>query len=79
MEPTNQKHLYHILLDSMNRLQAGEMKHTEAREMSNLAARVNTAVKLEHDRARLLMEIDRHKRGGGKDVALREIEGKNFE
>ena len=47
MEPTNQKHLYHLLMDAMVKLEKGEMTVPAAREMSNLGARVNTAVKIE--------------------------------
>lgn len=79
MEPTNQKHLYHLLMDSMKRLSAGDMKVAEAREMSNLAARVNTAVKLEHERARVQVELDNHAKRGGAAIKIREVEGKNFE
>lgn len=79
MEPTNQKHLYHLLIDSMKKLDSGEMSVPQAREMSNLGARVNTAVKLEQERARVKMELEKHSKGGGSDIRLREIEGKNFD
>jgi len=80
MEPTNQKHLYHLLMQSMEKLAAGEMKVTEAREMSNLGARMNTAAKLEHDRVRVLIEAETHKQANPSTKAiLRNIEGKNFD
>lgn len=79
MEPTNQKHLYHLLIAAMNKLDKGEMSVPEAREMSNIGARVNTAVKLEHERARVKMELEQHAQKGGSVIKLREVEGKNFE
>lgn len=79
MEPTNQKHLYHLLFSAMKKLESGEMTVPEAREMSNLAARANTAVKLEHERVRVAIEAERHAKEGGSVVRLRNIEGKNFD
>jgi len=79
MKPTNQKNLYHLLFDALERVNTGELKVPNAREMSNLAARINTAVKLEHDRARVKMELEMHKRTTGSNIELREIEGKNFD
>ncbi len=68
-----------MLSDAMEKLLSGEMSVASAREMSNLAARQNTASKLEHDRARVKMEIDLHKRTTGTSIEFREIEGKNFD
>jgi hypothetical protein len=79
MEPTNQKHLYHLLMDAMAKLEKGEMTVPAAREMSNLGARVNTAVKIEQERARLRMELEQHAQNGGSAIKIREIEGKNFD
>jgi len=63
----------------LERVNTGELNVQGAREMSNLAARINTAVKLEHDRARVKMELEMHKRTTGTNIELREIEGKNFD
>lgn len=79
MEPTNQKHLYHLLMDAMRKLESGEMTVPAAREMSNLGARMNTAAKMEQERARLKMELEQHAQKGGTDIKIREIEGKNFD
>lgn len=79
METTNQKHLYHMLMDAMKKLETGDMSVPAAREMSNLGARVNTAIKLEQERARLRMELEQHAQKGGSAIKLREIEGKNFD
>jgi len=66
-------------MDAMKKLECGEMTVPAAREMSNLGARVNTAVKIEQERARLKMELEQHVKGGGSDIKIREIEGKNFD
>lgn len=79
MEPTNQKALYHKLMAAIDLTLSGALKPNQAREVSNLAARMNTAVKLEHDRVRVQVEIEDHAKNGGSKIDLRNIEGKNFE
>lgn len=80
MEPSNQKVLYHELMDTIKQLKAGTIKVATAVVVSDCAARVNTAVKLEHDRQRIIMEIESHKfKFPHSDAQLRNIEGKNFE
>ncbi len=66
-------------MDAMKKLETGDMSVPAAREMSNLGARVNTAIKLEQERARLRMELEQHAQKGGSAIKLREIEGKNFD
>jgi hypothetical protein len=48
-------------------------------EMSNLGARMNTAAKMEQERARIKMELEQHAQKGGSVIRIREIEGKNFD
>jgi hypothetical protein len=79
MEPTNQKALYHKLMDSIDRVLSGELTPSQGKAVSELAARMNKAKDLEHDRARVCVELDNHARTGGKAILLREIEGKNFD
>lgn len=80
MEPTNQKHLYHLLLDTIEQVRSGNMTVAKGQTVSDLAARANTAVKAEHDRQRVIIEIERHKALMPTTKAeLRNIEGKNFE
>lgn len=79
MEPTNQKHLYHALMDAIEQVRSGAMSVPKATAISDLAARVNTAHKLEHDRARVIIEIENHKvRNPNTKAELRNLEGKNF-
>ena len=66
-------------MDAMKKLETGDMSVPAAREMSNLGARVNTAIKLEQERARLRMELEQPAQKGGSAIKLREIEGKNFD
>ena len=79
MTPTNQKALYHKLMDAIDRVLNGDLSPAQGKAVSELAARMNKAKDLEHDRARVAMEIDNHARTGGRIVELREIEGKNFD
>lgn len=80
MEPTNQKHLYHLLIDTIEQVRSGSMTVAKGQVVSDLAARNNTAVKLEHERQRVIMEIENHKqRMPTTKAELREIEGKNFD
>lgn len=65
-------------MDALRKLDQGEIKPIQAREMSNLSARINTAMKLEHDRVRVMVEAEQHAKKGGTLFKLREIEGKNF-
>ena len=66
-------------MDAMEKLGKGEMSVPEAREMSNLGARMNTAAKMEQERARIKMELEQHAQKGGSVIRIREIEGKNFD
>lgn len=80
MEPTNLKHLFHILMDSIDQVRSGEMKSVQAKSISDLAARVNTTYQCNLNRERLVMEIENHKmRIPGSAANLRNIEGKNFD
>lgn len=56
------------------------MTVAKGQTISDLAARANTAVKVNHDRERLIMEIESHKmRIPNSKAELRNIEGKNFD
>lgn len=80
MQPTNLKHLFHVLIDSIEQLRSGQMTVAKGQAISDLAARANTAVKVNHDRERLIMEIESHKaRFPSSKAELRNIEGKNFD
>ena len=80
MEPTNQKHLYHLLIDTIEQVRSGGMTVAKGQTVSDLAARANTAHKIEHDRQRVIMEIEVHKtRLPNTKAELRNIEGKNFD
>lgn len=79
MQPSNQKHLYHILVDTIEQVRSGTIKVAQAHAISDLAARANTAIKIEHDRQRVIMEIESHKaRTPNSVAALRNLEGKNY-
>jgi hypothetical protein len=80
MKPTNQKHLYHILSEAIDGTISGDLKVAQAREVSNLGARMNTIMKIEHDRVRVMIELEAHKAAHPDTKAeLRNPEGKNFD
>lgn len=80
MEPTNQKHLYHMLMQTIEDLRSKTITVGAASVVSDLAARINTAVKNEHDRVRVIIELENHKaRKPDTKAELRNIDGKNFD
>ena len=79
MEPTNHKVLYHKLMDSIDRVMSGDMTPTQGKAVSELAARMNKARDIEHERVRVCVEAEKHAAEGGSMFKLREVEGKNFD
>jgi hypothetical protein len=79
MEPTNQKVLYHKLMDSIDKVLSGEITPTQGKTISELAARMNKAKDLEHSRVIVAIQAEQHAQHGGSVIKVREIEGKNFE
>jgi hypothetical protein len=66
-------------MDSIEKVLNGDITPSQGKAVSELAARMNKAIDLNHDRCRIAMELDNHARTGGKAFELREIEGKNFD
>ena len=56
MKPVNNKSMISFLFGQMEKLDNGEITNEQAREQSNLAKQVNSAMKYEIDRARVKME-----------------------
>jgi len=74
------KHIMHLLVDTIEQVRAGTITVAKGQAISDLAARANTAYKINHDRERVIMEIERHKLLIPTSKAeLRNMEGKNFE
>lgn len=79
MEPTNHKVLYHKLMDCIDKVMSADLTPSQGKAVSELAARMNKARDLEHDRVRVSVEAEQHAKNGGSTFKLREVEGKNFE
>lgn len=78
MKPVNNKSMISFLFGQMEKLDNGEITNEQAREQSNLAKQVNSAMKYEIDRARVKMELSKHNAIYKDGSDLREIESKNF-
>ena len=79
MKPVNNKSLMHFLFEKMEQLDAGEISIEKAKTQASLAKQATEIVKLEHDRTRLVLEVDRHNRQSGTDYSIRNLEAINFD
>jgi len=66
-------------MDAIEKVTDGDLSPAQGRSISELAARMNKAVDLEHDRVRVSIELERHAKEGGSTYKIRNIEGKNFD
>tara|TARA_R110000868_G_scaffold3563_2_gene22511 strand:+ start:699 stop:935 length:237 start_codon:yes stop_codon:yes gene_type:complete len=78
MEPVNNKSMIAFLFNQMEKLDSGQISVEKAKEQSNLAKQVNSAMKYEIDRARVKMELTKHNAIYKDGLDLREIESKNY-
>lgn len=79
MKPVNSKSLVAFLFDQMHKLSEGEITKEDAKEQANLAKQVNSQMRYELERARIVMELSKHNAIYKDGANLREIESKNFE
>lgn len=79
MKPVNNKSLVAFLFDQMHKLDSGEISPEQAKEQANLAKQVNSQMRYELERARVLMELSQHNAIYKDGTNLREIESKNFD
>jgi hypothetical protein len=78
MTPVNNKSMISFLFGQMEKLDSGEITTEQAKEQSNLAKQVNSAMKYEIDRARVKMDLAKHNAIYKDGADLRDIESKNF-
>ena len=78
MKPTNEKSLFHFLLDTMNKVANGEIDAETTKSICDVSKEAQKLLTGERDRARLLMELDQYKRLSGKEINLRELASKGF-
>ena len=78
MQPVNNKSLLAFIFGQMAKLDKGEIKVEDANVQSKLIQTAINVVKLEHDRARIKMELTKHNAIYKDGTNLREIESKPF-
>ena len=78
MKPVNSKSLVAFLFDQMEKLDKGKISEAKAKEQANLAKQVNSQMRYELERARVLMDLSKHNAVYKDGTNLREIESKNF-
>lgn len=79
MTPVNNKSLVAFLFDQMHKLDNGEITNEQAREQGNLAKQVNSQMRYELERAKVVMELSKHNAIYKDGANLREVESKNFD
>lgn len=79
MKPVNNKSLTAFLFDVMEKLNNGDVSVEIAKAQTNLAKQVNSQMRYELERARVIMELTKHNAIFKDGANLREIESKNFE
>lgn len=78
MKPVNSKSLLAFLFDQMEKLDKGEVDVETAKAQASLAHQVNGLMNYELKRAKTIIDINKHNFDYKRNVALREIESKNF-
>jgi hypothetical protein len=79
MKPVNNKSLTAFLFDTMEKLNNGDVSVEVAKTQTNLAKQVNSQMRYELERARVIMELSKHNAIFKDGANLREIESKNFD
>lgn len=78
MKPVNNKSLVAFLFDQMEKLNEGEITKEDANTQANLAKQINSQMRYELDRAKVVMELTKHNAIYKDGANIREIESKNF-
>jgi len=79
MRPVNNKSLTAFLFDQMEKLDTGKITKEDALAQASLAKQVNSQMRYELDRAKVIMELSKHNAIYKDGANLREIESKNFD
>ena len=78
MKPVNNKSLTAFLFDQMEKLNNDEIDTSKALAQVSLAKQINSQMRYELERARVLMQLTQHNAIYKDGSNLREIESKNF-
>lgn len=79
MKPVNNKSLTAFLFDVMEKLQSDEISIESARTQVQIAKQINSQMRYELERARVIMDLTKHNAIFKDGANLREIESKNFD
>ena len=79
MKPVNTKSLLAFVFDQMEKLDNGTITVEVASAQSKLTQQANNLMRLEHERTRVKMEVEKHNKEFGSNVELRNVESINFE
>lgn len=79
MTPVNNKSLVAFLFAQMEKLSNGEIKREDAIAQAKLAQQVNSQMRYEIERVKIMMEVTKHNAIFKDGTQLREIESKNFD
>ena len=79
MKPVNNKSLTAFLFDQMEKLNNGETTIQDASTQVAIAKQINSQMRYELERARVIMELTQHNAIYKDGSNLREIESKNFD
>lgn len=79
MTPVNNKSLTAFLFDQMEKLQNKEIDKDTALAQVQIAKQINSQMRYELERARVIMQLTQHNAIYKDGSNLREIESKNFD
>ena len=79
MTPVNNKSLTAFLFEQMEKLNRGTIVKEDALAQVQLAKQINSQMRYELERARVVMQLSAHNAIYKDGSNLREIESKNFE
>lgn len=79
MKPVNSKSLLAFVFDQMAKLDQKEIDVDTANAQAKLVSQANNIIRLEHDRTKIKIELEKHNKEFASNLELREIESKNFE
>lgn len=79
MQPVNNKSLVAFLFGQMEKLDNGEIKPEQAMVQAKIAQQINSQMRYELERAKVIMELTKHNAIYKDGTRLREIESKNFD
>tara|TARA_R110000851_G_C12998510_1_gene558067 strand:- start:132 stop:371 length:240 start_codon:yes stop_codon:yes gene_type:complete len=79
MTPVNNKSLTSFLFDQMEKLNRGTIVKEDALAQVQLAKQINSQMRYELERARVIMQLSAHNAIYKDGSNIREIESKNFD